>query len=88
MDIGSLINDFGLPISLVIAFGYFIWKQNKLIQDELEEDIDNSFIRLEAIVVELINQQKQTQLELSEIKGYIGGIENILTKMSGNGLKK
>ena len=88
MDLFQILNDFGLPVSMVIAFGWFILKQNKWIQDELEEDMEDSFTRLEAIVVELISQQKLTQMELSEIKGYIGGIENILTKMSGNGLKK
>ena len=50
--------------------------------------MEASFVRLVAIVEELINQQKKTQMELSKIKGYISGIENILTKMSGNGLKK
>ena len=87
MDL-SIIDSYGLPISLVVAFGWFIYRQNKWIQDELEEDMEASFTRLEAIVVELINQQKLTQMELSEIKGYISGIENILTKMSGNGLSK
>ena len=69
MDLFQIINEFGLPVSLVIAFGWFINKQNKWIQDELEEDMEASFTRLEAIVVELINQQKLTQMELSEIKG-------------------
>ena len=88
MDLFQIINEFGLPVSLVIAFGWFINKQNKWIQDELEEDMDDQFGRLEAITVELISQQKKTQMELSEIKGYISGIESILTKMSGNGLRK
>ena len=87
MDL-SIIDSYGLPISMVVAFGWFIWRQNKWIQEELEEDMEASFTRLETIIVELINQQKLTQMELSEIKGYISGIENILTKMSGNGLRK
>ena len=73
---------------MVCAFGWYIWKQNSWIQKELETDMEASFARQENIVIELINQQKKTQMELSEIKGYISGIENILTKMSGNGLKK
>jgi len=84
----ALLDQYGLPISMVVAFGYYIWKQNQYIQKELDENIDTSFSRLEGIIIELINQQKLTQMELAEIKGYISGIENILTKMSGNGLRK
>lgn len=87
MDL-ALLDQYGLPISMVVAFGYYIWKQNQYIQKELDENIDTSFSRLEGIIIELINQQKLTQMELAEIKGYISGIENILTKMSGNGLRK
>jgi len=83
-----MLNDFGLPVSLVIAFGWYINKNNTYIQQELQQDVDESFKRLESIQIELINQQKLTQMELAEIKGYISGIENILTKMSGNGLRK
>ena len=88
MDLFQMLNDFGLPVSLVIAFGWYINKNNTFIQEELQEDIEESFTRQENIVIELINQQKLTQMELAEIKGYISGIESILTKMSGNGLRK
>ena len=87
MDL-TLIDQYGLPIAMVCAFGWYIWKQNNWIQKELEEDMEASFVRLENIQIELINQQKRTQMVLAEIKGYISGIENILTKMSGNGLRK
>ena len=88
MDLFQVINDFGLPISMVIAFGWYINKNNTFIQQELQSDIDEQFCRLEAITVELISQQKKTQMELTQMRGYIEGIEHILTKMSGNGLKK
>ena len=88
MDLFQILNDFGLPVSLVIAFGWYINKNNTFIQEELQEDIEESFARNENIIIELINQQKLTQMELAEIKGYISGIESILTKMSGNGLRK
>jgi len=88
VDLFQILNDFGLPVSLVIAFGWYINKNNTFIQEELQEDIEESFTRQENIVIELINQQKLTQMELAEIKGYISGIESILTKMSGNGLRK
>jgi len=88
VDLFQILNDFGLPVSLVIAFGWYINKNNTFIQEELQEDIEESFTRQENIIIELINQQKLTQMELAEIKGYISGIESILTKMSGNGLRK
>ena len=86
MDL-AILDQYGLPISLVVAFGWYIYRQNIWIQKELEGDMEASFQRIENIVIELINQQKKTQLELSEIKGYIGGIEKIITRLSGNGLK-
>ena len=87
MDL-TLIDQYGLPIAMVVAFGYYIWRQNQYIQTELDENIDTSFNRLEGIIIELINQQKLTQMELAEIKGYIAGIESILQRLTGNGLKK
>ena len=43
---------------------------------------------MEGIIITLIDQQKLTQLELKGIKGYMEGIESIMKKLSGNGLKK
>jgi len=83
----TLIDQYGLPIAMVCAFGWYIWKQNNWIQKELEENMEVSFKRQENMVIELINQQKRTQMELAEIKGYIAGIESILQHLTGNGLK-
>ena len=52
------------------------------------EELDQDFKRLEGIIIKLIDQQKVTQLDLKQIKGYIEGIEHILAKLSGNGLNK
>ena len=38
MDFFEILEKFGVPISMCIAFGYFIWKQNKWIQDDLKKD--------------------------------------------------
>tara|TARA_Y100001938_G_scaffold151019_1_gene245166 strand:+ start:8177 stop:8452 length:276 start_codon:yes stop_codon:yes gene_type:complete len=86
VEILNIINEFGLPVSMVIACFYFINKQSKWIQEELEEDMEQSFNRLEKIQIELINQQKKTQMELTKVRGYIEGIEDILTRLTGNGL--
>jgi len=86
MDL-TLIDQYGLPIAICIAFGYFIWKQQHWIQKELVEDLDDNFRRLEGIIVKLIDQQKITQLDVKQVKGYIEGIEHILSKLTGNGLR-
>ena len=80
MDL-SIIDQYGLPIAITIAFGYFIWKQQTWIQKELVDDLENQFRRLEGIIIKLIDQQKITQLDLKQIKGYIEGIEDILSRL-------
>ena len=87
MDL-TIIDQYGLPIAITIAFGYFIWKQQTWIQKELVDDLENQFRRLEGIIIKLIDQQKITQFDIKQVKGYIEGIEHILSKLSGNGLKK
>ena len=63
MDILAILERFGLPVAIVIAFGYFIWKQQHWIQKELVEDLEEDFTRLEGIIVKLIDQQKITQMD-------------------------
>ena len=87
MDL-NLIDQYGLPIAGVIALAYFVCKQQHWIQKELVEDLDERFTRLEGIIIKLIDNQKTTQLDLKEIKGFINGIEDILVNLSGNGLNK
>ena len=81
MDL-SIIDQYGLPISITIAFGYFIWKQQTWIQNELVDDLENQYRRLEGIIIKLIDQQKITQLDIKQVKGYIEGIEHILAKLT------
>ena len=45
MDIFSIIEKFGIPVAVAMAFGFFIWKQNKYIQDDLTKDITSRFSR-------------------------------------------
>ncbi len=80
MDL-TIIDQYGLPIAITIAFGYFIWKQQTWIQKELVDDLENQFRRLEGIIVKLIDQQKITQMDLKQVKGYIEGIEDILSRL-------
>ena len=87
MDPVQFLEQFGIPLSVACAFGYFIWKQNQFIQKELMEELDESFGRLEAIIVKLIDQQKITQLDIKQIKGYIDGIEDIMQRLTGGKLR-
>ena len=87
MDL-NIIDQYGLPIAITIAFGYFIWKQQTWIQKELVDDLENQFRRLEGILIKLIDQQKITQMDLKQVKGYIEGIEDILSRLMNGEPKK
>ena len=73
----EILEQFGIPISVAMAFGFFIWKQNKFIQDTLMEELEESFKRLEGIIVQLINQQKLMQIEQKGIEKSFNAIVNI-----------
>ena len=40
MDWLNILEQYGIPVVVAIAFGFFIWKQNKFIQDELMEELN------------------------------------------------
>ena len=88
MDIFNILETFGVPAAMSVAFGFFIWKQNKFIQDELQKELRESFGRLEAILIKLIDAQKGMQINQAEIKSKIGAIIEIMASLSGNGLKE
>ena len=88
MYIFNFIETFGVPVAMSVAFGFFIWKQNKFIQDELQKELRESFERLEGIVIKLIDAQKTSLMEIKEIKASYHAIVEILASLSGNGLKE
>ena len=88
MDFLIILEQYGVPIAVAIAFGFFIWKQNKFIQDELQTELRESFDRVEGIVVKLIDAQKHMQLEQKDTKASFHAIVEILSSLSGNGLKE
>ena len=92
MNVIKILETFGVPIAMCFAFGFFIWKQNKWIQDDLKKDMENQAERLEGIVIGLINAQKKLQVdfgkELARIEGSYRALVIIVQKLSGNGLKK
>ena len=63
----EIVEKFGIPVAVAMAFGFFIWKQNKYIQDDLSKDLANRFSRLEGIIIKLIDQQKKMQIEMRGI---------------------
>ena len=87
MDWLQILEQYGVPIAVAIAFGFFIWKQNKYIQDDLSKDIHQKFNRLEGILVKLIAQQKKMQVEQKGLERSYKALVEIIAKLSGNGLK-
>ena len=91
MDFLVILEQYGIPICVAIAFGFFIWKQNKFIQDELMEDLEERFKSLEGILIKLIDQQKKMQIEQKGIEksyeGLVSIISKLMSKNGGNGFK-
>ena len=87
MDWLTVLEQYGIPLCVAIAFGFFIWKQNKYIQDDLSKDIHQKFNRLEGILVKLIDQQKKMQIEQKGLDRSYKTLVEIIAKLSGNGLK-
>lgn len=77
----AIVETFGVPVAVAIAFGYFIWKQNKYIQDDLTKDLNQQFQRLEGIIIQLINQQKKMQLEVKGMKSSYDALVKIITNL-------
>ena len=81
MDLLAIVEQFGVPIAVAMAFGFFIWKQNKYIQDDLTKDIHDKFNRLEGIIINLIDQQKKMQIEQRGIVRSYQTLIDIITRL-------
>ena len=77
----EVMEKFGIPVSVAMAFGFFIWKQNKYIQDDLTKDIHQKFNRLEGIIIQLIKEHYFLDIHISK---YV--IYNLYTKRGGSKL--
>jgi len=77
----NLIDQYGLPIAMLIGFGWYIIQRTKFLEDTLTREMNEDFGRLEAIIVQLISQIKLAQLKIEEVKGYIEGLNDILAKI-------
>ena len=86
MDILDVLREFGLPVMMVLALGWYVNRQNKWIQNELQTELRESFTRLEGLKIKLIEQQKLMQINQAEIKARISTTIEVMSKLSGNGL--
>ena len=80
MDL-NIIDQYGLPIAMLIGFGWYIIQRTKFLEETLTREMNEDFGRLEAIIVQLISQIKLAQLKIEEVKGYIEGLNDILAKI-------
>ena len=84
MDLFAVVEKFGIPVAVAMAFGFFIWRQNQFIQNELMEELDEDFKRLEMIIIKLIDQQKKMQIEqrgiLKSYQSLVQIVTNLLKK--------
>ena len=81
MDVFQILEQYGIPVVVTIVFGFFIWKQNQWIQNELVEELEDNNKRIEQIIIKLIDQQKKVQLEQKQLRGYIEGIKDVIVKL-------
>ena len=88
MDWLSILERYGMPLVVAVAFWLFIQKQNKFIQDELSKEMRSSFDTLTGIVIKLIDQQKKMQLEQKGLENSYKTLVEIIASLSGNGLKE
>ena len=87
MDYLAILEQYGIPLVVAVAFWFFIQKQNKYIQDELSKEMRESFGRVEGIIIKLIDQQKKMQLEQKGLENSYRTLVEIIASLSGNGLK-
>ena len=88
MEMFDLLERFGLPVMMVVALGIYAKQQTNWIQNELQKELRESLERLEGIVIKLIDAQKQRQMKQADIKASYHAIVEILSTLSGNGLKE
>tara|TARA_R100000808_G_scaffold12433_1_gene30904 strand:- start:1810 stop:2112 length:303 start_codon:yes stop_codon:yes gene_type:complete len=82
MDWLQIVERYGVPLVVAIAFWLFIQKQNKYIQDELSKELRESFGRVEGILIKLIDQQKKMQLEQKGIERSYRSLVEIMAYLS------
>ena len=81
MDPIGILQEFGFPVLIALSLGYLLWKQQHWIQDELIEELEEKFKRIEMIIIKLIDQQKKMQIEQRGILKSYQSLVEIITKL-------
>ena len=81
MDWLQILEQYGVPIAVAIAFGFFIWKQNKYIQDDLSKDLHQKFNRLEGILIKLIDNSKKAEIKQEGLSKSFQTLVDIITRL-------
>ena len=84
MDILQIMEQFGIPVAMTIAFGFYIWKQNRFIQQTLMQELDQDFKRLEGIIIKLIDQQKMVQMKVEKFQGIYEALIEVYARKDDN----
>jgi len=87
MDWVDLLERFGIPLVVAGLFWVYIQKQQKYITEELSKELRESFVRLEGIIITLIDQQKRIQIEQKGLERSFKALVEIIASLTGNGLK-
>jgi hypothetical protein len=91
MDLKSLIESLGIPISVAIVLGYAAMYLMKFITGNLMKRLDEQFGRLETIVIKLIDSNDKERKALlkheTEILAKFDTFITVVQKLTGNGLK-
>ena len=77
----ELLDQYCLPIAILIPVGYFLWKQQHWIQNELIEDLEERFKRLEGIIIKLIDNAKKNEIKQEGIEKSYKSLVQIITKL-------
>ncbi len=83
----DLLERFGIPLVVAGLFWVYIQKQQKYITEELSKELRESFVRLEGIIITLIDQQKKMQVEQKGLERSFKALVEIIATLTGNGLK-
>ena len=81
MDLLQILETFGIPVAVAMAFGFFIWKQNKYIQDDLSKDLHQKFNRLEGILIKLIDNSKKAEIKQEGLSKSFQTLVDIITRL-------
>tara|TARA_Y100000401_G_C8301647_1_gene214451 strand:+ start:386 stop:682 length:297 start_codon:yes stop_codon:yes gene_type:complete len=84
MDIFTILEQFGIPVAMTVAFGFYIWKQNQFIQKTLMQELDQDFKRLEGIIIKLIDQQKKVQMKVEKFQGIYEALIEVYARKDDN----